>query len=363
MKISAPSPAVAVIGGGPAGLMAAEVLVQAGARVDLYDAMPSVGRKFLVAGKGGLNLTHSEPFEQFVGHYGERRLQIEPWLRDFGPDQVRAWAGDLGVETFVGTSNRVFPLGMKTAPLLRAWLSRLRSAGVLFHQRHKWLGWNTDNSLRFDTPAGEISIRAQAVILALGGGSWPKTGSSGAWVPLLVERGVAVAALRPSNCGFDVAWSEHFRTRFAGHPLKSVRLSFKDSKGNLFSQPGEFVVTATGVEGSLIYACSALLRDAIEACGSAVIQLDLAPGWTVERLLERLSRPRGFEVHGQPSRKIDRVQGCQSRAVVGVRTQGRFQRPRKTGCRHQGSAHPAGCPPTLGGSHQQRRRSTLRCFG
>jgi hypothetical protein len=293
MKTSAPSPAVAVIGGGPAGLMAAEVLVQAGARVDLYDAMPSVGRKFLVAGKGGLNLTHSEPFEQFVDHYGERRLRIEPWLRDFGPDHLRTWAAGLGVETFVGTSNRVFPLGMKTAPLLRLWLTRLRSAGVLFHQRHTWLGWNTGNSLRFDTPAGEISVRADAVILALGGGSWPKTGSTGAWVPLLIERGVAVAALRPSNCGFDVAWSEHFRTRFAGHPLKSVRLSFKDLKGNQFSQPGEFIITGTGVEGSLIYACSALLRDAIEACGSAVIHLDLAPGWTHERLVERLSRPRG----------------------------------------------------------------------
>ena len=293
MKISAPSPAVAVIGGGPAGLMAAEVLTQAGAHVDLYDAMPSMGRKFLVAGKGGLNLTHSEPFEQFVDHYGERRLRIEPWLRDFGPDQLKAWAGELGIETFVGSSNRVFPLGMKTAPLLRLWLTRLRSAGVLFHQRHKWLGWNTGNSLRFDTPAGEISVRAHAVILALGGGSWPKTGSTGTWVPLLIDRGVAVAELRPSNCGFDVAWSEHFRTRFAGHPLKSVRLSFKDLKGNRFSQPGEFVITATGVEGSLIYACSALLRDEIEACGSSVIHLDLAPGWTYERLVERLSRPRG----------------------------------------------------------------------
>jgi uncharacterized flavoprotein (TIGR03862 family) len=199
----------------------------------------------------------------------------------------------LGIESFVGTSNRVFPVGMKTAPLLRAWLARLRSTGVIFHQRHTWLGWNPDDSLHFDTPAGEISVRAEAVVLALGGGSWPKTGSTGAWLPLLIDRGVAIAPLRPSNCGFDVAWSEHFRTRFAGHPLKSVCLSFKDLKGDQFNQPGEFVVTGTGVEGSLIYAFSALLRDAIQVCGSAVIHLDLAPGWTHERLVERLSRPRG----------------------------------------------------------------------
>jgi uncharacterized flavoprotein (TIGR03862 family) len=284
---------VAVIGGGPAGLMAAEVLVQAGARVDLYDAMPACGRKFLVAGKGGLNLTHSEPFEQFLDHYGERRALIEPWLRAFGPGDLRAWSAGLGIQTFVGSSNRVFPLGMKTAPLLHAWLVRLRSSGVSFRQRHQWLGWNTDGSLRFATPAGEIAIRADAVVLALGGGSWPKTGSTGAWLPLLESRGVAVASLKPSNCGFDVGWTEHFHTHFAGHPLKSVILSFQGLKGKSFKQPGEFVITETGVEGSLIYACSALLREEIESCGSAVIHLDLAPGWTHARLVGRLSRPRG----------------------------------------------------------------------
>ncbi len=284
---------VALIGGGPAGLMAAEVLVQAGAQVDLYDAMPSAGRKFLVAGKGGLNLTHSEPFEQFLEHYGMRRAQLEPMLRLFGPDELRLWAAGLGVETFVGSSNRVFPVGMKSAPLLRLWLARLRTSGIIFHFRHTWLGWNADNSLRFATPGGEISVQADAVILALGGGSWPITGSTGAWVPLLAGRGVAVAALKPSNCGFDVDWSEHFRTRFAGHPLKSVALSFTDSQANTFHQPGEFVITKTGLEGSLIYACSALLRNEIEASGRTVIHLDLAPGWTHERLLERLSRPRG----------------------------------------------------------------------
>ena len=284
---------MAVIGGGPAGLMAAEVLAQGGVRVDIYDAMPSMGRKFLVAGKGGLNLTHSEPLEQFLTRYGERCPQMEPLLRGFGPEQLRLWAHGLGVETFVGTSGRVFPVGMKTASILRLWLARLRLAGVTFHPRHKWLGWNLDNSLRFEIPSGEISIQADALVLALGGGSWPQTGSTGAWVPRLAERGVAVASLRPSNCGFDVAWTEHFRTRFAGHPLKSVWLSFTDSKGNIFHQQGEFIITETGVEGSLIYACSALLREEIEASGQAVIRLDLAPGWTYERLVGRLSRPRG----------------------------------------------------------------------
>jgi uncharacterized flavoprotein (TIGR03862 family) len=283
----------AVIGGGPAGLMAAEMLVQAGAQVDLYDAMPSAGRKFLVAGKGGLNLTHSEPFEQFLGHYGKRRAQLEPLLRLFGPDELRLWAAGLGVETFVGSSNRVFPVGMKSAPLLHLWLARLRTSGVTFHFRHTWLGWNAGNSLRFDNPGGEISVQADAVILALGGSSWPITGSTGAWVPLLAKRGVSVASLKPSNCGFEVAWSEHFHTRFAGQPLKSVVLSFTDSKRNTIHQRGEFVITKTGLEGSLIYACSAILRDEIEASGRAVIHLDLAPGWMHERLVERLSRPRG----------------------------------------------------------------------
>ena len=284
---------MAVIGGGPAGLMAAEVLIQGGLRVDLYDGMPSMGRKFLVAGKGGLNLTHSEPLEQFLARYGTRRQQLEPLLRDFGPEQLRQWAGGLGVETFTGTSGRVFPTGMKTAPLLHAWLERLHQSGVAFHQRHQWLGWNTDNSLHFATPAGDISVQADAVILALGGGSWPQTGSSAKWVPILAERGVAIAPLKPANCGFDVNWTEHFRRRFAGHPLKSVVLSFADSRGNTFHQQGEFVITENGVEGSLIYACSARLRDEIAASGQAVIHLDLAPGWMHARLVERLARPRG----------------------------------------------------------------------
>jgi uncharacterized flavoprotein (TIGR03862 family) len=286
---------VVIIGGGPAGLMAADVLVQGGIhQVDLYDSMPSIGRKFLVAGKGGLNLTHAESFHMFLSRYGSRRPQLEPFLNDFGPEELRNWIHGLGVDTFEGTSGRVFPVGLKTYPILRSLLARLQDAGVKFHLRHKWCGWNKDNSLKFETPNGDVGVsHPAAVIFALGGGSWSRLGSTGAWVPLLVERGIGVAPLKPSNCGFDVPWSEHFRTRFEGSPLKSVVLSFTDSKGGEFRRQGEFMITLTGVEGSLIYAISAQLRDEITAVGSAVIRLDLVPGWSHQRLMERLSRPRG----------------------------------------------------------------------
>jgi flavoprotein, HI0933 family/uncharacterized flavoprotein, PP_4765 family len=287
------SHSAAIIGGGPAGLMAAEVLVQAGIHVDIYDSMPSVGRKFLVAGKGGLNLTHAESREQFLSHYGTRRLMLEPFLRKFGPDELLAWMHELGIDTFVGTSGRVFPVGMKTAPILRAWLARLRESGVVFHMRHKWLGWSKNGALRFDGPDGELQIIPKVVVLALGGGSWAHLGSTGDWVPLLIERSIGVAKLKPSNCGFDVAWSEPFRSRFEGFPLKSVVIKFTDSKGVSYIKQGEFIVTASGVEGSLIYAISAQLRDEIEERGTASIQLDLAPGWTLQHLIDRLSLPRG----------------------------------------------------------------------
>jgi len=279
---------VAIIGGGPAGLMAAEVLSQQHIKVDVYDSMSSLGRKFLMAGKSGLNLTHSEPFEKFVSRYGNRRKEIEKWLMDFTPDDLREWAHRLGVETFVGTSGRVFPKEMKASPLLRAWLKRLDEAGVNFYLRHKWVGWNADKSLKFETPDGIKSIRADAVILALGGGSWARLGSDGAWVNWLKQAGVKVEALKPSNCGFDVAWSPHFRGKFNGHPIKSVVLSFAS-----FRQQGEFIVTKEGVEGSLIYAASALIRDAIEVKGEAVISLDMAPDRSHEWLFEKLSKPRG----------------------------------------------------------------------
>ena len=284
---------VAVIGGGPAGLMAAEVLARAGVPVDLYEAMPSVGRKFLVAGKGGLNLTHSEGREAFLARYGARGPQLEPLLAAFGPEALRAWMAELGFDTFVGSSGRVFPTVMHAGAILYAWRQRLRADGVMFHARHRWQGWREDGALRFATPDDEKTVRALAVVLALGGASWPQLGSTGDWVQLLEERGVPVAPLRPANCGFDVGWSEHFRTRFAGQPLKSVVLTFTDDTGLEARQQGELVVTETGLEGGLIYAFSARLRDEIEARGGALIRLDLAPDWPPERLADALSRPRG----------------------------------------------------------------------
>jgi len=281
-----------VIGAGPAGLMAAEVLAAAGVAVDVYDAMPSAGRKFLMAGKSGLNLTHAEAGENFVTRYGERRDWVAAWLREFNADTLRDWARGLGVETFVGSSGRVFPKDMKAAPLLRAWLHRLRSAGVRFHMRQRWCGWEGENLL-FATPEGNVKVGAGgtapvALILALGGGSWAKLGSDGAWVPLLRERAVDVASLRPANCGFDVAWSDHFREKFAGQPVKSVTASFGGQQ-----RQGEFVVTRHGVEGSLIYTFSAALRDAIETQGDATLLLDLAPGKSLERLTREIAHPRG----------------------------------------------------------------------
>lgn len=283
-----------VIGGGPAGLMAAEVLLQGGVPVNLYEAMPSTGRKFLVAGKGGLNLTHSEPYPQFLTRYGPRRPQLEPLLDDFGPEALQQWAYQLGIETFVGSSGRVFPLDMKALPLLRAWQQRLRQNGLTIFTRHQWLGWADDgHTLRFQTPAGEMAVQAGVVVLALGGGSWAKLGSTGAWVPLLAQRGVTVAPLKPANCGFNVAWSAHFSAKFEGQPLKAVAVSFTTQAGVTHQRRGEFIITRNGVEGSLIYALSAPLRDELEATGQAIIYLDLAPDWPLDRLAAQLARPQG----------------------------------------------------------------------
>ena len=296
---------VAVIGGGPAGLMAAEQLAARGAAVQVFDAMPSVGRKFLLAGKGGLNLTHSEALEAFTARYAERAPVLAAQLQAFGPQAVRDWASALGVQTFIGSSGRVFPGDMKAAPLLRAWLHRLRVQGVQFHMRHRWLGWAADGTLRFNTPQGEHSARPAATVLALGGASWSRLGSDGAWWPWLAERGVDLAPLRPSNCGFDVVWSSFFAERFAGHPLKSVAITLDG-----WRQRGECVATATGVEGSLIYAASALLRERIAALGSATFELDMLPdrdlAW-VQRELAHPRGPRSLSTHLKTRLKIDGV--------------------------------------------------------
>lgn len=285
-------PGLVVIGGGPAGLMAAETARAAGVEVDLYEGKGSVGRKFLIAGKGGLNLTHGEPRPEFDRRYGARQWEVATWLDDFDGDALREWARGFGIETYIGSSGRVFPMDRKAAPLLRGWVRRLREDGVRFHVQHRWLGWSDDGALRFATPEGERTVRADAVVLALGGGSWPELGSDGAWPPWLAGRGVDVAPLQPSNCGFDIGWSEHFASRHAGAPLKPVIAHWRDQDGSEHALQGECVVTATGIEGSLIYALSATLRDAIAQGGSATLQLDLAPGRDLERLRSDLSKPR-----------------------------------------------------------------------
>lgn len=284
---------VAVIGGGPAGLMAAEVLSGAGYAVDVFEAMPSPGRKFLMAGKGGMNITHSEASPLFFSRYGDREPWLAPLLERFGAAQLQEWIHGLGIETFVGTSGRVFPREMKAAPLLRAWLHRLRESGVRLHVRHRWLGWNPDGALRFATPEGERQVRAEAVVLALGGGSWAKLGSDGAWVDVLRSESVEVAPLKPSNCGFDMAWTPHFKERFAGQPIKSVAASCVDLGGAVHQRRGEMMVTDTGIEGGLVYALSAPLRDAIAATGHATLRLDLLPDKSEDQVLAETRRPRG----------------------------------------------------------------------
>ena len=332
------TPDVAILGAGPAGLMAADVLSRAGVAVVVFDAMPSAGRKFLLAGRGGLNLTHSEHLDAFIGRFrqGDGELgaadAVAGWLRDFGPDAVRDWAAGLGVQTFVGTSGRVFPTEMKAAPLLRAWLHRLRSpqapgaVAVRFFMRHRWVGWAADTpdsiaacavpmgvsgTFCFETPVGAMRVRPRAAVLALGGASWPRLGSDGAWAPWLAQAGAEVAPLLPANCGFDVAprgglvdasasgaeegvgWSPYLAQRFAGQPLKNVVLRFADSRGRHFERRGEFVLTATGIEGSLVYAASCLLRGEIAERGQATLHLNLLPARTPEQVRAEVAHPRG----------------------------------------------------------------------
>ena len=285
---------IAVVGGGPAGLMAAEVLAGAGCAVTVYERMPSVGRKFLMAGRGGLNLTHSEDFETFVGRYGPAAGRLRPMIEAFPPAALTAWAEGLGQPTFTGSSGRVFPKALKASPLLRAWLRRLAELGVEIRTRHDWLGFAPDGGLRFRTPEGEATVRPDAAVLALGGASWPRLGSDGAWARHFAD----VAPFRPSNVGFDVAWSGMFRDRFEGQPLKNVALALGDRTAR-----GDAVVTRYGLEGGAVYALSAPIRDAIEAEGGAVVEVDLRPDQTVGKLTQKLLRPRKGESLANQLRK------------------------------------------------------------
>ncbi len=317
---------VAIIGGGPAGLMAAEIISQSGINVNVYDSMASVGRKFLMAGKGGLNITHSDPYDVFLSRYGSHRDDIKPILDRFDAEALRTWVHNLGIRTFIGSSGRIFPAEMKAAPLLRAWLHRLRQSGVTFHVRHEWLGWSESKpqALRFMSPQGEKEIHADAVVLALGGGSWPQLGSTGAWVELLVKQGVQVAPLRPANCGFDVAWSEYFRSRFAGQPLKSVLAIFDG-----FHQQGDCTITSTGIEGGLIYALSGQLRDEIAIKGTATLTFDLSPGNSLEKLVKKFSEPRTKQSMANHLRKRLGIEGVKAGLLHEVLAAEDFNEPIK----------------------------------
>lgn len=289
---------IAIIGGGPAGLMAAEQLLNAGYAVDLYDAMPTVGRKFLLAGIGGLNITHSEPFPDFCSRYAGRQAELQPLLEAFGADELRQWCTELGIETFIGTSGRVFPKEMKAAPLLRAWLARLKRKGLRLHPRHRWQGWNESGQLVFQHPQGHIAVSCSATVLALGGGSWKKLGSDGTWVSLLAGKNIPIAPLKPANCGFLCQWSEHLRSRYAGSPLKSVTLSFTDLTCQTETRMGELILTERGVEGSLIYTFSARLRNMLEQTGSATFYLDLLPNHSQQQIETALHKKAASKTLG-----------------------------------------------------------------
>ncbi|NYZ14639.1 TIGR03862 family flavoprotein [Azospirillum sp. RWY-5-1] len=296
-------PDLAVVGAGPAGLIAAERVAAAGHSVHVFDRMPGPARKFLLAGKSGLNITHAEPPDIFAGRYGEHAGFFRDCLAGFSPDDLRAWVHGLGVETFVGSSGRVFPVTMKASVLVRAWLRRLEGLGVVLRPRHRWTGWDADGALLFERPDGSaLTVRPRATLLALGGASWPRTGSDGAWTGILAARGVELAPFRPSNMGFAVGWSDVFAERFAGHPVKSVVLSFNERR-----LKGEFVITRSGIEGSAVYVLSTALRDALERDGHASLTLDLKPDLTEEAVLDRLRKRRAADSMTNALRKTLRL--------------------------------------------------------
>lgn len=324
---------VAVIGAGPAGLMAAEVLAEAGMQVHVYDAMPSPGRKFLLAGVGGMNITHAEPFDAFYQRYGRQQALVVPWLREFNPELLREWIHGLGVETFVGTSGRVFPREMKAAPLLRKWLQRLRSQGVKLHMRHRWKGWHEDGALLFDTGRESFEMKYDAVVLALGGASWPKLGSDGRWSVLLQQRDVKISPLRATNCGFDVSteinpegWSSYFAVRYAGDALKSVRAHVVQGEARI-EQVGECVVTSGGLEGGVIYALSRHLRENIEQSGQAVLWFDLLPDKTESQIAAALARAHGKQSRASHWRKSLGLHGVKAGLLREVATAAQLSDP------------------------------------
>ncbi|WNH50062.1 TIGR03862 family flavoprotein [Stenotrophomonas aracearum] len=309
---------VAIIGGGPAGLMAAETVRAAGHAVDVYEAKGSPGRKFLIAGKGGLNLTHSDPLDVFVARYREGAAEVGAWLADFDGPALRAWAQGFGIDTYVGSSGRVFPMDRKAAPLLRGWVRRLKESGVRFHVQHRWTGWDADGALQFNTPDGVARVQADAVVLAMGGGSWPELGSDAAWVAPLAARGVEIAPIKPANCGFDIAWTPYFRERQAGAPLKPVVAHWTALDGQPRSQQGECVISADGIEGSLVYAMAADLRDSLARDGEVVVQLDLLPGQSDAQVLEKLRKPRQGRSFGEHLRRQLGLGGVKSALLFEV---------------------------------------------
>lgn len=279
---------IAIVGGGPSGLMAAEIAAQAGYTVDIYDRMAYPARKFLMAGRGGLNLTHSEEIQCFITRYGKAEEWIAPYIFSFTPDDLRKWCESLGEETFIGSSGRVFPKSMKASPLLRAWLKKLDLLGVRYHGMCDWQGWEDDKLVFTNPKADKLFIQADATILALGGASWPKLGSNGRWTSILAEKHITMNSFRPANSGFLVNWSDHFIDKFAGMPLKPVAIKFADKL-----RQGEAIISKEGIEGGVVYALSAVLRDAIENRGVAEILIDLRPDMSLAELTKKLQTPRG----------------------------------------------------------------------